>query len=166
MAVRRMTPRQAGILTASVLAADGLVHVYWATGATWPMADAASLSRVVLNAEVPFTPRVLLPLAGVLFLASLLVLAQVRLLGRLGRALPESLPQLGTLAVAVGTLLRGIAGLVWALGIGSDPGTPFYRLNLAAYTPVCLVLFAAALAAARPTAPRTCRRSTTGTRGA
>lgn len=86
MAVQRMTRRQAGILTASVLAADGLVHVYWATGATWPMADAASLSRVVLSAEVPFTPRVLLPLAGALFLASLLVLAQVRLLGRLGRA--------------------------------------------------------------------------------
>jgi hypothetical protein len=87
MAVRRTIRRQAGILTASVLAADGLVHVYWATGATWPLADAASLSRVVLNAEVPFTPRVLLPLAGVLFLASLLVLAQIRLLGRLGRAL-------------------------------------------------------------------------------
>ncbi|MEU6238959.1 hypothetical protein ABZ885_38965, partial [Kitasatospora sp. NPDC047058] len=68
--------RTAALVVATVLAADGLLHVYWATGSTWPAADAPSLSRAVLNAEVPFTPRVVLPLAAVLFSGAAVVLAR------------------------------------------------------------------------------------------
>ena len=55
---------------AAVLAIDGMLHLYWATGSTWPARDARSLSYAVLGAEVPFTPPILLPLATLLFVAA------------------------------------------------------------------------------------------------
>ena len=51
--------------------------------------------------------------------------------------------------VAAGLLLRGVAGIVWALGIGSSRETTFYWLNLTAYTPVCPILCVAAAAVAQ-----------------
>lgn len=55
----------------------------------------------------------------------------------------------GPRAVAAGLLARGVAGLVWAAGVGVEPGSAFYRLNLVCYTPLCLAAAAAALAVAR-----------------
>jgi hypothetical protein len=37
-------------------------------------------------------------------------------------------------------LVRGLLGLVWAFGLGTDTGSPFYWLNLFLYTPVCLAM--------------------------
>jgi 4,5:9,10-diseco-3-hydroxy-5,9,17-trioxoandrosta-1(10),2-diene-4-oate hydrolase len=42
------------------------------------------------------------------------------------------------LAVAIGLLLRALAGLVWVGGVGVEVGTAFYWLNLFGYTPLCL----------------------------
>jgi hypothetical protein len=48
-------------------------------------------------------------------------------------------------------LARGLAGIAWVAGIGASRDTPFYRLNLIAYTPICLVLgIAAGIGAVRP----------------
>ena len=143
------TKQGAGILVAAVLAADGLTHLYWATGSTWPAPNPETLSLAVLNVNVSFGPQVTVPLACLLFSGALTVLARVNRLGKLGQLIPDSLLQLGTLVVAAGLLLRGVAGIGWVLGLGADPGTPFYKLNLIVYTPVCLVLFAAAVVAAR-----------------
>ncbi|MFD9339116.1 DUF3995 domain-containing protein [Streptomyces sp. NPDC060028] len=133
------TRRRAGMTVAAVLAADALVHVYWMTGATWPARDPAALSLAVLNFEVPFTPRGLLMPFTLLVTGSAVMLAHVggRLPGRIGRAAVG--------AVAAGLLARGSVGVVWALGIGANTDSPFYRLNLLAYTPVCWALFAAAV---------------------
>lgn len=129
---------RAGTLVAEVLAADGLLHAYWAASGLSPAQDRETLARLVLNADQPssFRPAIVGPLAGILFLAST-TLARVRRLGRLGRLMPCPLLQLGMLAV--GLLLRGAHG-VW-IALWGDPGSTFYKLNLAAYTPACLLLW-------------------------
>jgi hypothetical protein len=129
-------------IVAGVLTADAAIHLYWATGATWPARTPGSLSRAVLNMDVPFTPPTLLPLVGVLLAGSGLLVARAG--GRGGRT-----AALGSGALGAGIALRGAAGLVWATGLGTDTATPFYWLNLLAYTPACLLLAPLALAVAR-----------------
>ncbi|MFJ8012676.1 DUF3995 domain-containing protein [Streptomyces sp. NPDC096339] len=132
--------RRYGSAVAGVLAFDGLVHLYWATGATWPAADARALSLAVLGMEAPFTPRVVVPLAALLLTGAGAVLAYSR--GRGGRV-----ARLVTGAVAGGLAVRGLAGVGWVAGLVAGPADgPFHTLNLLLYTPVCLGL---AWAAAR-----------------
>ncbi|MEU5864474.1 MULTISPECIES: DUF3995 domain-containing protein [unclassified Nonomuraea] len=132
-----MKTSRLGALTASVLLADATAHLYWLTGRTWPAREVGSLSLAVLNFEVPFTARVLVPLVVVLGTGAAAVLTCSR--GRGG--LPA---RLVTGAVAAGTLVRAVAGLVWILGIGADTATPFYWLNLFLYTPLCVFMATAA----------------------
>jgi Protein of unknown function (DUF3995) len=135
----------AAVVTATVLGVDALIHLYWLTGRTWPARDASALSQAVLNADVPFTPRVLVPLIFVLTVGATAVLAKADPLGGwLPDWLPGWIPTAGTVAVAVGALLRAGAGIIWALGIGTKRDTAFYRLNLTAYIPICLILCGAA----------------------
>jgi hypothetical protein len=131
----------AAIVVAAILGIDALVHVYWMTGRTWPARDTRTLSQAVLNFEVPFTPRVLAPLVIILLAGATAVLAKA---GQLGDWLPGWIAAAGAAAVAVGALLRGGAGIIWAMGIGADRNTAFYWLNLTAYTPMCLILCGAA----------------------
>jgi uncharacterized protein DUF3995 len=74
----------AGILVAVVLALDGFMHAYWATGQIWPAHTKLSLVKAVLNSSKPraFRPAILIPLAGLLFCGALIVLARVHHLGR------------------------------------------------------------------------------------
>ncbi|MFE3202020.1 DUF3995 domain-containing protein [Embleya sp. NPDC059237] len=123
--------RRKGTAVAALLAGDALVHAFWATGATWPAGSTEALSQGLLNADVPFTPRVLLPLCTLLTTAAAGIYAHSR--GRGGR-----LAALVSAAVATGLTVRAGAGVLWALGVGADPGSTFYRLNLAVYTPVCV----------------------------
>ncbi|MFE0461227.1 DUF3995 domain-containing protein [Kitasatospora sp. NPDC058965] len=125
---------------AAVLLVDAAIHLYWASGRTWPVADTVRLSQLVLNTQVPFRPQGLVPLAAVLGGGAALVLARGGRAPALARRLPAALPRWGSAAVAGGLALRGAAGLVWATGVGADPGDTFYWLNLLLYTPLCLVL--------------------------
>ncbi|WP_331766860.1 DUF3995 domain-containing protein [Embleya sp. NBC_00896] len=142
------TRKRAGTAIAALLAADALAHAFWATGATWPADSTATLSQGLLNADVPFTPRVLLPLCALLTTAAVGVFAHSR--GRGGR-----LTALVTGAVAAGFAVRGAVGVVWVLGIGADTGSTFYRLNLLVYTPICLGFGYAAARLARAGLART-----------
>ncbi|MEV4561195.1 DUF3995 domain-containing protein [Kitasatospora sp. NPDC049285] len=128
----------------AVLAVDGLVHLYWATGQTWPVHTTTRLSHLVLNTQVPFTPQGLVPLAALLCSAATLVLAHGGALPALARRLPAVLPRWASRAVAAGLLARGTVGLVWVTGAWADPGDAFYWLNLLLYTPLCLLLGLAA----------------------
>lgn len=138
----------AGILVAAVLVADGLLHAFWSTGRVWPARDPKTLSLAVLNVDISFATPGVFALACALLLGALTVLARVHLLGVLGQIIPTPLLQLGILAIAAGLLLRGLAGIVWALGWAAAKSKLFYQLNLMLYTPVCLLLFAAAVFAA------------------
>ncbi|MBO2459162.1 DUF3995 domain-containing protein [Actinomadura violacea] len=132
----------AAVLAATVLALDALLHVYWMTGRTWPARDVTALSRGLLNADVPFAPRVLAPLVAVLAVGAAAVLARA---GLILPGLPGWLTAAGSIAVAGGVALRAGAGVVWALGVGASRDSAFYKLNLAVYTPLCLLLTAATL---------------------
>jgi hypothetical protein len=143
------TYETAAIAVATVLGIDALIHAYWATGRTWPARETRTLSRAVLNADVPFTPRNLVPLVLVLTVGAMVVLAKAGLLGTpLLQWLPHWIPTAGAYTVAAGLLLRGSAGIIWVLGIGASRDTLFYWLNLTAYTPACLVLCAGAVVVA------------------
>ncbi|MEU3775326.1 DUF3995 domain-containing protein [Streptomyces sp. NPDC032472] len=123
--------RRAAAALAGLLAADGLVHLYWATGATWPAADERDLSLAVLGMDVSFAPPVVLPLAALTLTGAAAVLAHGY--GRGGR-----LTRLVTGAVAAGLAVRGLAGLGWAARLLDSPPGPFHTLNLLLYTPACL----------------------------
>ena len=131
-----------------VLLADAMVHLYWATGATWPAREARGLSIAVLDMEVPFTAPVLLTLVVLLCGAAACVWARSRQVPGEPPGLWGRVTAAGTLAVALGLLVRGAVGVVWACGVGVDTGKPFYWLNLLLYTPLCLGLGVAALAVA------------------
>lgn len=143
------TKERAGVLVGAFLVADALLNLYWATGSVWPAPDHTTLSLAVLNGNYSFAPPVTVPLGLFSLTGALITLARVHRLGSLGQRIPRALRQSGALVVAAALLLRGVVGLVWALGLGANPGTPFYRLNLLVYTPVCLVMFVAAVLAAR-----------------
>lgn len=127
--------RRAGAAVASLLAADAVLHAVWATGVTWPADSTAALSQGLLNADVPFTPQVLLPLVAVLTTAATCVHAHAH---AWGGARIRAFTHLATGAIAVGLTVRAIAGVVWVFGVGADSGSTFYRLNLLVYTPVCI----------------------------
>ncbi|WP_406079799.1 DUF3995 domain-containing protein [Streptomyces zaomyceticus] len=133
-----------GRAVAALLAVLSLVHLYWATGLTWPAADERALSLAVLGSVVSFGPAVVLPLAALEGSAAFAVALHAR-----GRDRRRGIPRLVTAAVAVGMLLRGAVGLVWIV-VGRDgSGTAFPWLNALVYTPLCLVFGGAALRAAR-----------------
>lgn len=138
--------RRAGAAVAALLAADAVLHAVWATGVTWPADSTSALSQGLLNADVPFTPRVLLPLVAVLTTGATCVYIHAH---AWGGARLRALTRLVTSAVAIGLTVRAIAGVVWAFGIGADPGSTFYRLNLLVYTPVCIGFGYAAASLAR-----------------
>ncbi|MEU4195787.1 alpha/beta fold hydrolase [Kribbella sp. NPDC026611] len=103
-----------------------LLHIYWATGVTWPTRDERSLSLAVLNAPVSFSPQMVLPLAALHLLIAAAVLTSDR----------SRLSRLVVAGVAAGIAARAAAGLVWITGARSD----FYWLNLLLYTPACIAL--------------------------
>ncbi|WP_030161304.1 DUF3995 domain-containing protein [Streptomyces sp. NRRL S-244] len=129
--MRDTSRRRTGIALAGLLAADGLVHLYWATGRTWPAASERDLSLAVLGAEVSFAPSVVLPLAALTLSGAAAVLGHSY--GRGGRV-----TRAVTAAVAAGLAVRGLAGLGWAAGLLDSPPGPFHWLNLVLYTPACL----------------------------
>lgn len=129
--------RAAGRAVATLLAVDGVFHLFWTTGATWPASDDRALSLAVLGGEVPFTPGVLLPLALLLFSAAAGVLA-------FSRGLYPRLTGPVAFGVATGLLVRGLVGVVWTFGVLDGSGSTFSWLNLLLYTPVCLVFGVAA----------------------
>ncbi|MCX4628329.1 DUF3995 domain-containing protein [Streptomyces sp. NBC_01443] len=129
--MRDASRRRTGAALAGLLAVDGLAHLYWATGQTWPAASERALSLAVLGTEVSFAPPVVLPLAALTLTGAGAVLAHAH--GRGGRP-----ARLVTAAVAAGLAVRGLAGLGWAAGLLDSPAGPFHRLNLLLYTPACL----------------------------
>lgn len=141
----------AGIFIALVLVGDSLLHVYWAKGHIWPAPDQLSLSQAVLNSNKTrlFKPATLVPLACLLLLGALTVLARIHRLGMPGQLIPDWLLQLGIWLIAAGFLLLGLVGIIRAFGLLEAKSRLFYKLNLIVYTPLSMVLFAAAIIVAR-----------------
>ncbi|MEV0677378.1 DUF3995 domain-containing protein [Actinosynnema sp. NPDC050436] len=125
------------LVTALVLVAVGGLHVVWAFS-PWPLRSREEFaSRVVgVPPERLPSPGLTFAVAGLLLVAGYLVVARAGLVGTPG---PAWLTVAGTGGVAAVLLLRGAGGLV----ASARKDTPFARLDLRVYSPLCLALAAA-----------------------
>ena len=133
------------ILLIGVLLALAAIHAYWACGGRWPGHDEASLvERVVgrtsgMRAPSPASCIVvaaaLASSAGLVFFKTFAVAPEAF----------EVLVAIGFWGAALVFLVRGVAGFTPAFRYAEE--TPFYRLNRRYYSPLCLLMAAAFVAA-------------------
>ena len=116
-------------LVAGVHGLLAVLHVYWATGATWPARTERALSLSVLGGPADFSAAVVLPLAALHTLLAVAILTSDR----------YKFSRLVVVGLAAGLAARATAGLVWITGAGGTTAT-FYWLNLLLYTPLCIAL--------------------------
>ncbi len=140
----------AGSLAAAAFFAIAALHAYWALGGYWPGRDAESLARMVVGGRpgMRFPGRAATwAVAAVLAGGAMVVLAAA---GIVATPAPRSLSRCAALVGAVVLLVRGLEGFVDVRFRPSTAGSPFARLNVILYSPVCLVLaLLTALAASR-----------------
>jgi hypothetical protein len=127
---------------AGALAALSALHLAWAAGSTWPMADGRALADVAAgSAEMPGRADCVVVGSGLAVAATLVAgVGGARRPVRLARA-----------AIAAGFLVRGLAGLTGQTRrlVSWTPGAHFQRLDRRYYGPLCLLLSAAAASSAR-----------------
>lgn len=132
---------------AATLAGIGALHAAWGSGLTsWPGSDAQTLAEKVVGGSTFPSAGACYAVAGLLATASSLAVLRSR------TADPKAfaLSHLGTVTAASVLLLRGGGGLVVsALSVANETAA-FRRANLLLYSPLCVVLGAAALWSTRP----------------
>lgn len=142
MTIRRRTARRISTLG---LATAGMIHLAWATGSTWPRSDADRLADLVVGVRPFPSPPMTATVVGLITVAIAAVETESRSsrsddpAARARRLVARGVP--GVLA------LRGIGGLVGSsleLGTATDE---FRHWDLRIYSPLCLVLAAAAVGA-------------------
>jgi hypothetical protein len=130
----------AGLLIA-VMAALSLLHGYWGLGGVWPGTDAASLARTVVGVRSGRMPG----LVPSLFVAACLFAVAAFIAWRAGwfpsLGLPHWLWSAGYFGATLVFAARGLAGFLPAVFRYAE-GTPFARLNLIIYSPLCLAIAA------------------------
>lgn len=131
----------AGVLVPPVLLGLGVLHALWATGSAWPAASRTDLAHWVLGESASMPPD-----AATWTVAAMLVAAAagVHLASRGSRS-----RHVAPLVWATGLALMA-RGAVWppidlANGLASD----YDRIDLAVYSPLCLLLGLGTLAVAR-----------------
>ncbi|MEU7907391.1 molybdopterin-dependent oxidoreductase [Actinoplanes sp. NPDC049118] len=159
--------RSAASLAALLFLATSAVHLYWAGGGRWPGTDEASLAQRVIGDSTRFpSPAATTVVACTLAAAALLLLTRS---GVLRLPLPRRVVAIGVGAIVVAVAARGLLGGVTS-GVAVANGTrvPYFRLDLIAYSPLCLLLatLSAAALAVPPTSTADARRSTRRPRAA
>ena len=138
------------VVTALVLAALGALHLVW-VASPWPLSSREEFARTVVGKEASdvvdlsfFRPATVAVAAALGAAAYLVAVAG----GAVASSVPDRLVGVGVWGVAAVLLLRGLGGLVMSgLGLGDAPAA-FRRLDLAAYSPLCLALGGLAAAVA------------------
>jgi hypothetical protein len=135
----RLTPRGA----ATAFAALGALHVLWATGSSWPAAEAGTISGRSGASASP-GPVACLAVAGLLGTAAALVTGRPR-------ARP-GLTRVGSAGVTATFALRGSLGLAGRTDLLSPGSTSarFRELDRRYYGPLCLGLAALSAPAVAP----------------
>jgi hypothetical protein len=134
--------RIAGRIAATLFAAIAGLHVLWAVGISWPASSKAQLAEAFgFTADTLPPPPAILVVAGLLLAAALLVSARA---GLFRVRIPDWMAGVGTWTVAVVLLGRALMGLG---SIGMDEVAA--RLDVALYSPLCLVLGALTVVVAR-----------------
>lgn len=143
--------RRAGDAVAVTLAGIGALHAAWGAGITkWPGTDARSLAEKVVGGSTFPSSAACYVVAGLLATGSALCVLRNRTTD------PNlfALSHLGTSTVGSVLLLRGVGGLLASgLGLGSQTAA-FRQSNLLLYSPLCIVLGAAAIWSAKRQPPR------------
>ncbi|NOT59444.1 MAG: DUF3995 domain-containing protein [Acidobacteria bacterium] len=124
-----------GILLAALLAALGLLHLYWAAGGR--KAKAASIPTV--NGQWAFNPTrgATVLVAGVLFTEMFIVLGR---LGWWGGALPPEIFQWGTWSIVAVFGLRAVGEFRLVGFFKRVNDTPFAWWDTRFYSPLCLAI--------------------------
>lgn len=134
-----------GNCLAIVLAACGLLYLFWAAGATFPFANEQALARSLIGRRgiTRLPSRAAFVYLGFLLLAAALA---AFLLGGFSEAVPESKPFLAPVGLLLGFVFlgRGIAGVLPAFERAA-PEQPYLSLNRRFYSPLCAVAGAAFL---------------------
>lgn len=132
----RTRPLATGI--AGALALLSALHVTWAFS-SWPLPDRSRFAEVVVGTDPDRVPSAgaTLTVAGLLASAALLV---ARCAAPGPRRSPGRIAFLGTRSVAGVLVARAVGGFVVSgSGLVDAPAT-YRRLDLAVYSPLCLVL--------------------------
>ncbi len=130
----------AGSLAAAAFLAIAALHAYWALGGFWPGRDAESLARLVVGGPpgMRFPGRVATwAVVAVLAGGAAVVLAAA---GVMAVPAPPALVRGAALLGAAVLLIRGLEGLVDVRLRPDTVGSPFARLNVILYSPLCLLL--------------------------
>ena len=129
-----------GLQASCLLVAIALLHGYWALGGRWPGRDADSLARTVVGGPPGMAmpgPLATWALTLLLLLAAVMVAAGAHLLTL---PLPASLVRMACRSGGGLLLLRGLVGFFDTRLRPGTQGSPFARLNIQLYSPLCLVL--------------------------
>ena len=132
-------------VAAALLAATALVHGFWAFGGVWPARDGRTLAKTVVGPKQQAMPgaAACLAIAALLAAAVVIVLARSDVIELPG---PSWIVNLGTWVIVAVLALRGIGGLVTSLLAGRSE--TYHRLDVAIYSPLCLLIAALCLPAA------------------
>ena len=132
------------LLAAVLLVAAAVVHVFWGVGGVWPARDGTALAKAVVGPKQEAMPG----LVACAMIAVLLCGGAAVVLARAGivDAGPDRLWRLGAWVVVGVLIARGAIGL--ATSALARPRETYHRLDLRAYSPLCLVIAALAVPAA------------------
>lgn len=128
-----------------LLTVAGVIHAFWAFGGVWPARDGRTLAKAVTGEKQEHMPN----MAACLMVFVLLAAAAIIVSDRAGLV---DLPGPGWVVTAgawvvVGALAaRGLLGFVTSLW--ARRATRYHQLDVAIYSPLCLVIVALCLPAA------------------
>lgn len=124
-------------ITVVILSVISILHGYWAVGGFWPGKDEKSLILTVVGsgAKMPSPPLTWLVTAALGVAAILPLMATLEISGLFG-----SLIQWGLWGLVLVFAGRGISGFFEIKNRPTIVGTPYARLNVLMYSPLCLFL--------------------------
>jgi hypothetical protein len=131
---------------ALVLLALAALHAYWGIGGFWPGSDESSLVEHVVGRTLEMKAPPFM--ACMLVAACLAAVAALVAVKANNVSLPSPfawIPQVGLFGGAAVFLLRGIAAYLPKV-FDYAAGTPFFRLNLIFYSPLCIAIGASLVA--------------------
>ena len=124
-------------LAAGILLCVALMHLAWAVGIYWPARDAEQLAQWVLGGE----PGIELPSRGACLGVSLVLGALLGVWLWTAKATAPAWWMLGLSWLGVGVLaLRGLGGFFERRFRPSIQGSPYAKMNVLLYSPLCLGL--------------------------
>ena len=133
------------LTAAALLAVAGVIHAYWAFGGVWPAHDGRTLAKAVTGEKQEQMPDMAACLVIFILLTAAAIIVSDRA-GLLDLPGPSWVVTVGAWVIVGVLAARGLLGLVTSLW--ARRATVYQRLDVAVYSPLCLVIAALCLPAA------------------